>query len=80
MEKSIHQEKYHILITMLRQKRENLGITQLQLANMLNLSQAVIIKIETCERRLDVIELIDICEAIGVEFIDFISEFNVKFK
>ena len=76
MEKSIHQKRYHIMIALLRQKREASGITQIQLAEKLNVSQTVVSKIETCERRIDVIELIDICGAINTSYMDFFSELN----
>ncbi len=78
MEKSIHQKKYHSMIALLRQKRVTAGITQIQLAEKLNVSQAVVSKIETCERRLDVIELIDVCDAIDISFVDFFTEMYTK--
>lgn len=66
------------MIALLRQKRELAGITQIQLSNKLGVSQTIISKIETCERRIDVIELIDICNVINVSFVDFLNEFNKK--
>lgn len=80
MEKSIHQKRYHTIIALLRQKREAAGITQIQLAEKLNVSQTVVSKIETCERRLDVVELIDICDAISISYLDFLSELNNKIE
>ena len=59
-----------------KKKREASGITQIQLAEKLNVSQTVVSKIETCERRIDVIELIDICGAINTSYMDFFSELN----
>jgi len=78
MEKSIHQKRYHTMIALLRGKREAIGMTQIQLAEKLNVSQTVVSKIETCERRLDMIELIDVCDAINVPFVDFLNELNSK--
>lgn len=66
------------MIALLRQKRELAGITQDQLSNKLGVSQTVISKIETCERRIDVIELIDICNVINVSFVEFLNELNKK--
>lgn len=66
------------MIALLRGKREAIGMTQIQLAEKLNVSQTVVSKIETCERRLDVIELIDVCDAINVPFVDFLNELNSK--
>lgn len=50
------------------------GVTQAQLAELLKVNQAFISKIETCERRLDIIELHHICQVLGISFIDFIQE------
>ncbi len=66
------------MIALLRNKREAIGMTQIQLAEKLDVSQAVVSKIETCERRLDVIELIDVCNAINISFVDFFNELNTK--
>lgn len=78
MEKTIHQERYRKLITLLRQNREMSGLTQSQLAELLNTSQTVVSKIESCERRLDVIELIEICKAIDIDFNNLMDELNSK--
>ena len=50
------------------------GVTQTQLAELLNVNQAFISKIETCERRLDIIELHQICKVLKISFVDFITE------
>lgn len=76
MEKSIHQKRYRTMIALLRKRRETRGMTQIQLAEKLNISQAVVSKIETCERRLDLIELIDVCEAMNVSIVEFFNELN----
>ena len=74
MDKSIHSHLYHQVIGRLRSKREKLGITQVQLAELLKVNQAFISKIETCDRRLDIIELHHICQVLGLSFVDFIQE------
>lgn len=73
MDKSIHSHLYHQVIGRLRSKRE-MGVTQAQLAELLKVNQAFISKIETCERRLDIIELHHICQVLGISFVDFIQE------
>ena len=40
---------------------EAAGITQKQLASKMHLRQVTISKIETCERRIDLLELINYC-------------------
>ena len=58
----------------LAQQARNGGVTQTQLAELLKVNQAFISKIETCERRLDIIELHHICQVLGISFVDFIQE------
>ena len=75
MDKSIHSHLYHQVIGRLRSKREmGGGVTQTQLAELLKVNQAFISKVETCERRLDIIELHHICQVLGISFVDFIQE------
>ena len=50
------------------------GVTQAQLAELLNVNQAFVSKVETCERRLDIIELHQICKVLNISFVDFIAE------
>lgn len=74
MDKSIHSHLYHQVIGRLRSKREIKGVTQSQLADLLDVNQAFVSKIETCDRRLDIIELHHICQVLGISFVDFIQE------
>ena len=54
--------------------RKSKNFKQTELAEMLNVKQAFISKIEICERRLDIIELHSICQVLGVSFVDFMQE------
>ena len=74
MDKTIHSHLYHQVIGRLRSKRELGGVTQAQLAELLKVNQAFISKVETCERRLDIIELHHICQVLNTSFVDFIAE------
>ena len=74
MDKTIHSHLYHQVIGRLRSKREGGGVTQAQLAELLSVNQAFVSKVETCERRLDIIELHQICQVLNISFVDFIAE------
>lgn len=74
--KSIHNKEYQHLLKLLRSKRLSNGVTQEELASRLGVGQGIVSKIETHERRLDVIELRDICNAIGISFPEFVMEFE----
>ena len=57
MKKAIYTSKYKTLIARLKQARIDCGISQVQAAKSLGTSQSHISKIESGQRRLDVIQL-----------------------
>jgi transcriptional regulator with XRE-family HTH domain len=59
--------RYERFRSLLRQARQDAGLTQVELAQRLNQPQNFISNYERGERRLDVIELIDVSLAIGVD-------------
>lgn len=60
MPSSIHDERYKALLVALRAARERQGMSQAELAERLGRRQQFVSKYESGERRLDVIEFIDI--------------------
>lgn len=80
MSKSIYREDYALFLRHLRNAREKAGLTQEQVAERLDLTQTFISKCERGERRLDIIELRDFCEAIGVSLEEFVAEFEIALK
>lgn len=38
--------------------------------------QPYVSRIETCERRIDILELMNICEALDISLIDFVREID----
>lgn len=66
MEKSIHSRRYQMLIIQLQAYRKLNKIAQHELADKLGITQSQVSKIERCERRLDVLEMIDYCRAINL--------------
>lgn len=76
--KSIHNKAYQQLLSLLRSKRLDRGITQEELASRLGVGQGIVSKIETHERRLDLIELREICLALGISFPEFVMEFDTN--
>jgi transcriptional regulator with XRE-family HTH domain len=60
--------RYLELAARLRSLRTKLGFTQATLAKQLGKPQSYISKLETCERRPDVIELMQICKVLEVPF------------
>lgn len=71
MEKSIHSHKYAVFLETLRRVREARGLTQWEVASRLGATQSFVSKCERGERRLDVVELINWCEALEMPWIEF---------
>jgi len=67
LKKSIYSERYRRFLALLVSERKKTGVTQLVLSKALGKPQSFVSKIETGERRLDVIELIDILACLEVE-------------
>lgn len=61
------------MIARLVTARHESGQTQRELAARLKRSHVFVAKYETCERRLDVIELMDVLKAIGTDPLDFLA-------
>lgn len=71
MDKSIHTDNYKAFIALLRKHRQDVGMTQIELAARLGETQVFVSKCERGERRLDLVETIEWCRAIGVPFAGF---------
>jgi transcriptional regulator with XRE-family HTH domain len=57
MEKTIYSNEYREVIKKLKEARLKVGLTQLDVAKRLKKHQSYVSKIESRERRLDIIEL-----------------------
>lgn len=64
--KSIFETEYRAIINALREARKAAGLTQQDVADRLDKPQSYVAKIEGYERRLDVVEFLQLCRAIGV--------------
>lgn len=67
MMRSIHNHEYRLLLDFMQQVREALGVTQATLAQRLETTQSYVSKCERGERRIDVIEYVRYCDALGVD-------------
>jgi transcriptional regulator with XRE-family HTH domain len=66
MTKSVFTERYQTFISLLVSARQKQGLSQRDLAIKLNKVHSFVAKYEQGERRLDVIEFLDIAEALDV--------------
>src|SRR4051812_1530630 len=65
VEKSIYTDDYRRLCRLLHTLRTEAGLTQVQIAERLGVPQSFVSKYEAGQRRLDVIELGNVAEALG---------------
>jgi transcriptional regulator with XRE-family HTH domain len=70
--KSVYSRDYQRLLTLLVEARQKVGITQQELADKLKRPQSFVSKFEHGERRIDVIEFLQISRAIGADAIALI--------
>ena len=57
--------EYAILRSLLRTIRKEAGVSQVELAKRLEVPQSFVSKIESGERRIDIVELRRVCVALG---------------
>lgn len=69
-----HGPAYEALARRLRQARESAGLTQTEAAHRLGKPQSFVSKIESGERRIDILELYTIAEVYGKD----LSYFDVR--
>ena len=70
--KGIADKAQEKLQGLLRDIRADAGVTQAELASRLGVPQSVISKYESGERRLDILELRQVCKALGLGLADLV--------
>lgn len=76
MKKANLKMEYNILLEELYKLRVRSGLRQLDIADKLGVPQSFISKIETGERRIDIVELRAICAVLGTSLFEFIQVFE----
>ncbi len=74
MPRGIQDARYRQLIEKLAASRRKAGISQTDLARKLGKRQQFVSKYESGERRLDAIEVIDICRALTLDSVRLLHE------
>ena len=76
MRKSIYTRNHERLCGILKTMREEAGLTQVQLAKKLKRPQSFVSKYESGQRRLDLVELKTVCEALGTDLRTLVRRFE----
>lgn len=78
VEKSVYRDENLILLRLLKQCRVEAGLTQAQFAQALDRPQSFASDIERGLRRLDLVQLRDICLALNIGLIEFVQRFETE--
>lgn len=74
MVKNISPSHKKALQQCLREIRKKAGLSQVELSKKLGKPQSFVSKYESGERRLDILEVRKICEAVGITLKDFVQK------
>ena len=70
------QKNRQLLRQLLRQAREDASVIQRELSRKLGRSQGFVSKYELGDRRIDLVDMADICDALGISFLDLAKRFD----
>ena len=73
---TIGHSGYRVFARLLRETREQAGVTQVELAKKLRQTQSYVSKVERVERRLDLVQLRWWCIALGISASAFVRDFE----
>jgi transcriptional regulator with XRE-family HTH domain len=65
--KSLHTPEYELFRALLVAAREKSGLTQAAVSGKLGRPQSYVAKYEGGERRLDVVEFVEVCTVLGID-------------
>lgn len=77
MSKTIYRREYDVLLTLIKRHRKNSGLTQVACSRALGRPQSFMSDVETGSRRLDIVQLRDLCKVMGIDFQVLIAEFEM---
>ena len=80
MKKNLYTHRQRILLDLLRKIRKDAGLRQDDVAERLGRPQSFVSKYESGERRLDILELYDVCGALGLTLSKFVEKLQANLK
>lgn len=78
MAKSLHTPEYEYFCTLLVKAREEASLTQSEVSARLGRPQSFVAKYEGGERRLDIIEFLQVCAALGIDPHNILSQIQAR--
>ncbi|HEX8557744.1 MAG TPA: helix-turn-helix transcriptional regulator [Pyrinomonadaceae bacterium] len=80
MKKKVYIAQRGRLVSLLREIRIEAGLTQMELAVHIGRDQTFVSKYESGQRRLDVLEVREICQAVGSTLEEFVKRLEKALK
>lgn len=76
MPKAIYRSEYDVFLTLLKARRVKAGLTQAECSSALGRPQSFMSDVERGVRRLDIIQINDLCIVLRCELVELIQEFS----
>lgn len=76
MPKAIYRPEHDVFLAILKARRIDSGITQADCSHALGRPQSFMSDVERGIRRLDIIQIRDLCKVLGCGLVDVIQEFE----
>jgi len=80
VKKSIYNKEYKYFVQVFTECRTKAGLLQVDLAKKLGVHQSFVSKIETGQRKVDIIELREICTHLNITLKEFIIRLEKEIK
>lgn len=77
---AVHREDYKLMLTRLREARNQAGLSQRAVAARIGKPQSYIHKWECGQRQLNLVDLRDLCSALDISFVEFIKSWDDELK
>lgn len=75
MPKAIYRTEYNVFLALLKDRRIAAGLTQVQCSTALGRPQSFMSDVERGVRRLDIIQIYDLCAVLGCDLTALIRDF-----
>ncbi|HUT10787.1 MAG TPA: helix-turn-helix transcriptional regulator [Thermoguttaceae bacterium] len=80
MSKRSPPSQQNALLSLLREIRSDAGLRQVDLAEKLGQPQPYVSRYESGERRLDILELRQVCDAVGIKLEEFVARLEKRLE
>ena len=80
MGRTLYTEEQRLLVTLLRELREEAGLRQVDVAEALDRPQSYVSKYEAGDRRLDFVELHAITRVLDTDLVELATRFQKRLK